>query len=186
MKKLILIIKLIALSHITYSQNLNGKVLSEDKITPIIGANVFWENTSVGTVTDNKGNFVIAEPTSFPATLSVTYVGYSLVNKEVKDDIYIFYLKKNVELEEVNIKSKSNTTTLSTVKTINTQTITDGEIKKAAFVISLNVLKQIQRSMLTILMEFLRTIKMLGIDGNYVQITQEGIPFVRGNSTTFD
>ena len=99
MKKLILIIKLIALSHITYSQNLNGKVLSEDKITPIIGANVFWENTSVGTVTDNKGNFVIAEPSNFPATLSVTYVGYSLINKEVKDDIYIFYLKKNVELE---------------------------------------------------------------------------------------
>ena len=45
MKKIILIIKLIALSHITYSQNLNGKVLSDDKITPIIGANVFWENT---------------------------------------------------------------------------------------------------------------------------------------------
>ena len=67
--------------------------------------------------------------------------------------ISIFYLKKNVELEEVNIKSKSNTT-LSTVKTI-TQTITDGEIKKLHIVIFLNVLKQIQRSMLTIQMEFL-------------------------------
>jgi len=187
MKKLILIIKLIALSHITYSQNLNGKVLSEDKITPIIGANVFWENTSVGTVTDNKGNFVIAEPTSFPATLSVTYVGYKLINKEVRDDIYIFYLKKNVELEEVNIKSKSNTTTLSTVKTINTQTITDGEIKKAACC----NLSECFETNTTVDVNYTdgvsgkKTIKMLGIDGNYVQITQEGIPFVRGNSTTF-
>ena len=91
---------------------------------------------------------------SYPATLSVTYVGYSLINKEVIDDIYIFYLKKNVELEEVNIKSKSNTTTLSTVKTINTQTITDGEIKKAACC-NLLCFEQIQRSMLIIQMEYL-------------------------------
>ena len=79
-----------------------------------------------------------------------------------------------------------NTTNFSTINPLNIQTISTGEILKAACC----NLSECFETNTTIDVNYTdgvsgkRTIKMLGIDGNYVQITQEGIPYVRGNSTT--
>ena len=45
-----------------YSQNnLKGRVLTKEgsETIPLIGANVFWLNTEIGTITDEEGKFLI-------------------------------------------------------------------------------------------------------------------------------
>ena len=61
---------------------------------PIIGANVYWENTTIGTVTDKNGNYSIQEAPSIPANLLVPFIGYEIANTEIKDDKYLFYIEK--------------------------------------------------------------------------------------------
>ena len=136
MKKIIMIaIVLIASNGLKAQNQIEGKVLelSQDgKTTPIFGANVYWEDTNIGTTTDINGVYFINEATSFPATLSVSYVGYTFDSQEIIDDKYIFYLKSTIELDAVQIQGKVNTTKLSTVNSINMQTLSVGELEKAA------------------------------------------------------
>ena len=90
-------------------QSIDGRVLEETssgKIVPIIGANVYWENTTIGTVTDKNGYYSIQEAPSMPANLLVSFIGYKVANTEIKDDKYLFYLTPNLELDQVNVKEK--------------------------------------------------------------------------------
>ena len=43
---------------------------------PLMGANVLWEGTSVGSVSDKNGNFRLSYDKSYK-TLVVSYVGFS-------------------------------------------------------------------------------------------------------------
>jgi len=57
-------------------QSLNGQVLDAEKKQPVASANVYLANSSVGTITDEKGNFLIK---NFPAgryDLVVSCIGY--------------------------------------------------------------------------------------------------------------
>jgi TonB-linked SusC/RagA family outer membrane protein len=55
--------------------NVAGKVLDEKTGEPLAGASISLVNASVGTVTDSDGNFSL-DVKSFPAVLSVNYLGY--------------------------------------------------------------------------------------------------------------
>ena len=58
LNRIFLILTLLFVTVNVYSQKIEGRVLekiSENQIAPIIGANVYWENSSVGTSTDNNG-----------------------------------------------------------------------------------------------------------------------------------
>ena len=77
------------------AQNIEGRVLefsSDDLIKPIIGANVYWENSTIGTVTDKNGFYSIQEAPSFPATLLVSFIGYEVSDMQLIDDEYILSL----------------------------------------------------------------------------------------------
>ena len=87
----------------TYAQNIEGRVLeknTDDLIEPIVGANVYWENSSIGTVTDKNGFYSIQEAPSFPATLLVSFIGYEVADMVLIDEEYIFYMSPNLELQE--------------------------------------------------------------------------------------
>ena len=59
--------------------NIRGKVFDKENNLPIIGANVFLENTSLGTVTDENGNYFIINIPPGDYTLRSSYIGYSSV-----------------------------------------------------------------------------------------------------------
>ena len=62
LNRIFLILALLFVTVSVYSQKIEGRVLekiSENQIAPIIGANVYWENSSVGTSTDNNGYYSI-------------------------------------------------------------------------------------------------------------------------------
>ena len=185
MQKIIFLICLLFAIMQIRAQNIEGKVLkinSKNKTLPLIGANVFWENTNVGTITDNQGRYSIPEPTNFPATLNVSYIGYSLKDKKIVNNEYIFYMESSIDLEEVNIKGKKQTTIFSTVKPLNVQTITSDEILKAA---CCNLSECFETNAAVDIsyadaISGIKTIKMLGLNGKYVQISNESVPLIDG------
>ena len=107
MKKIIIIvIVLITIFNLKAQNQISGQVLeitSNGNFLPVFGANVYWEGTNVGTTTDINGNYSINEAESFPATLSVSYVGYTVEDNVLVDNQYIFYLTSSVDLDEVKI-----------------------------------------------------------------------------------
>ncbi len=185
MQKIIFLMCLLFAAMQINAQNIEGKVLeikSKNKTLPLIGANVFWENTNVGTITDNQGRYTIPEPTNFPATLNVSYIGYSLKDKKIVNNEYIFYMESSIDLEEVNIKGKKQTTIFSTVKPLNVQTITSDEILKAA---CCNLSECFETNAAVDVsyadaISGIKTIKMLGLNGKYVQISNESVPLIDG------
>jgi phosphatidate phosphatase APP1 len=93
MKKILFFITILVINLNLNAQDIIGKVLelnSDGSISPIFGANVYWEETTVGTTTDANGNYTINEATSFPASLSVSYVGYTYDSKEFINNEFIF------------------------------------------------------------------------------------------------
>ena len=83
--------------------------------------------------TDNNGKYVITEPEDYPATLTVSLVGFKQQDKVVNElKSYSFILDRLDALDEVNINSKNKTTKFSIIDSKNVQTLTLGELEKAA------------------------------------------------------
>ena len=176
---------LFATINLKAQEQIKGKVLeisNNGEIIPIIGANVYWEGTTIGTATDLSGRYSIQEAPSFPATLSVSFVGYTLDGKE-----YLFYMKPSIELKEVKVKGNVSTTKISTINPINTQIISTGEIQKAACC----NLSECFETNNTVDVSYsdgvsgIKKIQMLGLDGKYIQITSELIPLIRGMQRSY-
>ena len=55
---------------------LKGQVLEEGTDLPLIGANIWLNETSVGTVTDIDGNFSLNIPAGRSVVLTISYIGY--------------------------------------------------------------------------------------------------------------
>ena len=86
MKKYYILILLMSLFLNAFTQSINGKVLEilkDGSYSPVIGANVYWQGTQIGTVTDLEGNYTISEADTFDedgnATLMVSWINQSWV-----------------------------------------------------------------------------------------------------------
>ena len=192
MKKIIIIaIVLIATINSKAQENIKGRVVEHEQDgseTPIPGANVYWEGTTIGVATDEQGYYSIPEPVSYPAIMVVSFVGYQQYSQVIKENgHYHILLSPSVELQEVKVKGKVNTTKFSTVNSINMQTLSTGELEKAACCnlsesFSTNATVDVN---FTDAVSGAKKIQMLGLDGAYTQITQENMPLIRGISSSY-
>ncbi len=81
------------------SQTFYGRVI--DKITqqPIETAAVYFDNTTIGTTTNEKGEFTIAYTDAVQSTLVLSYLGYELVlisDYRTRSNIIIELVEANV------------------------------------------------------------------------------------------
>ena len=192
MKKIIIIAIVLIASLTTKAQNqIIGKVVEivkDGSEVPIPGANVYWEGTTIGAGYSGDGDFSIVEPTVFPATIVVSFVGYQQYTQLIEANTQLqIYLTPSLELKEVKVKGKVNTTKFSTVNSINMQTLSTGELEKAACCnlsesFSTNATVDVN---FTDAVSGARKIQMLGLDGAYTQITQENMPLIRGISSAY-
>ncbi len=76
MKKLLYLFFL--LSHVAYTQNfsLSGKVIGFGDKEPVVGASVFINNTTRGTITNVKGEFTLGQLSAGKYDLVVSIIGY--------------------------------------------------------------------------------------------------------------
>jgi hypothetical protein len=110
MRKTALILFFFSIQLISYCQVISGTVFDKTTKDPIFSASVYFNGTSVGVLTDEKGNFRIdiSKYPSMPLTISA--IGYYSVtqNDVLKNKtIQVFMNPKLVELAEVVVKDNS-------------------------------------------------------------------------------
>jgi outer membrane receptor for ferrienterochelin and colicin len=171
---------------ITY---LKGKVTEqiENKELPVIGANVYWNNTKVGTTTDVNGNFKLSKLKT-NNQLVISYVGYRsdtvIINNQ---DFLAIALKNSVDLNEVTVTYRRKATEVSLLEPLNTNVIGGKELLKAA---CCNLSESFETNpsvdvSFTDAVTGTRQIQMLGLAGPYTQITRENMPNIRGLSAVY-
>ncbi|GAA3603037.1 TonB-dependent receptor [Flavivirga amylovorans] len=175
-------------------------MLSQNKISGIImeaneknepiglpGANVYWLNTSVGTVTDIDGKFSIPYEKGY-AQLLISYVGFKTDTITVTNTKMIkHWLQPTDNLDAVTIKSRKQATSKSYLQAANVFTVSSDELLKAA---CCNLSESFETNP-SIDVNFAdavtgtRQIKMLGLNSPYILIATENIPSIRGASQAF-
>ena len=166
--------------------NINGKINDQNGL-PLVGANIVVENTTIGTTTDINGKFKL-QVDKLPVNIKVTYIGFQPKTIEVKNQSFLTVsLSESVDIKEVTVESKVNTTELSMVNPLQVQKISSKELQKAA---CCNLSESFETNAtvdvtFTDAISGAKQIKMLGLDGIYTQITQENVPLIRGLSSAY-
>ncbi|MEO8589757.1 MAG: TonB-dependent receptor [Flavobacteriales bacterium] len=157
---------------------------------PLPGASVLWVGTSIGTSTDEEGRFSVGAPPQWPARLVVFSFGFAndtlhLVSQPTAP-LSITLRAAAIELPGTDVIERQSGTLLSTRTLQATESLGRKELKRAACC----DLSESFETNATIDVNFAdaisgaKTIRMLGLDGKYAQISMENIPFVRGLSST--
>ena len=109
MKSAILLVVFFVSFFTSVAQELKGLVLSEKTNEPIIGASVYFDNTSIGTTTNFDGEFSILLKQPINAPLVVSFIGFETKIYSIEDFTVnrIFKLKEDINtLAEVVLDSK--------------------------------------------------------------------------------
>jgi outer membrane receptor for ferrienterochelin and colicins len=174
----------------SYAQTLKGVVHghSDEGHVSLVGANVVWSGTTVGTVTDADGRFSLAVNEGLPALLVVSYVGYT------SDTITITSTARTLEvdldpavLEGVTISERQSGVDFKLMDPIVAENINSCELRKGACC-NLSESFETNASVDVVFNDAVsgaKRIQMLGLDGSYVQIQAENVPLVRGLSTSY-
>jgi len=88
------------------AQTISGIVKDGRTGELLIGANVVIKGTTIGTVTDENGKFVLVNSRGFPVTLTISYLGYIPIDISVKEETSSLIIKlesNKVILKEVQI-----------------------------------------------------------------------------------
>ena len=170
---------------------LKGKILvSENNIdTPLEGVNIYWQNSSVGTITNDKGDFNI-ELVEKKDKLIISYVGYNTDIITIVDQKYIVhYLTESdsKSLDEVIVSKKKRSAQRTYLMPQNIVKISEDELLKAA---CCNLSESFETNPAVDVnhsdaLTGTKQIKMLGLKSPYILITEENIPMVRGASQTY-
>lgn len=173
----------------TSTKSIKGIVLEEDKqgkFKPLASASIFWLQTSSGVLTDSAGLFSIL-PDSVSKTLVVSYTGYrsdTITASMVTDELKIV-LASDKQLKEVTVSSKLRSTYINNYNPIRTQLMTGKELLKAA---CCNLSESFETNPAVDVsyndaVTGSKQIQLLGLSGNYTQLTVENLPGPRGVAT---
>jgi outer membrane receptor for ferrienterochelin and colicins len=160
----------------------------QQELLPVVGANVRWANTNIGTITDLNGQFTLPR-TNQTLPLVVSFVGYqndTIPPEQVFEQLAIT-LKNNAQLNAVTVTAHQTGSFISSINPIKTEIISTGELRKAA---CCNLSESFETNA-TVEVSYsdavsgAKEIRMLGLDGVYSQIMTESMPNLRGLANTF-
>lgn len=165
------------------ASKLKGYVYAPDK-TPIIGAQVYWENAKNGVVTNEDGFFEIMGTPHKDHMLHVTYIGYDecITHIHSFDEVQQITLKENNELAEIVVTKSVPGRITSRTDLLKTERVTVKELSRAACC-SLAESFETNPSVDVSYSDAVtgaKQIQMLGISGNYIQMLTENYPNFRG------
>ncbi len=171
--------------HNNMVQGLVMEVTSNGKFKPLASASIYWLGSSKGVVSDSLGIFKIKLDSAF-TRLVVSYTGLQPDTISVTDvnELKIILASKN-QLKEVTVKSRQRFTYASPISTIRTQVMTGGELLKAACC-NLSESFETNPSVDVSYNDAVtgsKQIQLLGLSGNYTQLTVENLPGPRGLAT---
>ena len=189
MKKILYILFMLPLCSLS-QENISGIIMeANENNEPIglVGANVYWLNTTIGTVTDIDGKFTLTYSKEY-TKLVISYVGFKTDTLTITEPKSVkHWLQPTDNLDTVTIKSRKQATAKSYLKATNTFTVSADELLKAA---CCNLSESFETNP-SIDVNFAdavtgtRQIKMLGLTSPYILIATENIPSIRGASQAF-
>ena len=166
-----------------FSQQLTGRVTefsAEGVETPVPGAILQWLNSSVGTVSNTEGKFIL-EKVATTNVLIVKYASYendTITVKKDQKELNII-LSSTRTLDAVNVTAREGS--FISIKPIFTQVITHEGLRRAACC----NLSETFESTIAVDVEYsdavsgAKQISMLGLAGVYTQILLENVPYIR-------
>lgn len=163
--------------------SLSGSVIDENG-EPVIGAEIFWLNSTIGAVTDIDGNFTIPM-TVDSHHLVFNYLSYKADTVDITKasmPLVVQMSEDTKELQEVTVAARGASTIASRVSALQTTKITGAELCKAACC-NLSESFETNASVDVAYADAAtgaKTIKLLGLSGTYVQLLTENTPGVRG------
>lgn len=166
---------------INAQESIKGLVTYENNL-PLNGVNVYWKNTQIGTVTNDKGAFEIKKSTE-STILVFSYTGFKTIEQSINTQSNI---KINLEfddtLDEITIKQIRSGLQKSSITPANMQTMTAKEFLKAA---CCNLSESFETNPsidvnFTDAVSGTRQIRMLGLTSPYIAMTEENTLSMRG------
>ena len=162
--------------------------VSDEMNQPVVGANIFWENTTTGTTSNINGYFEL-EKRAKDTRLVFSYIGYNTITINItdSDDSLRVVLNNDVTLEEVVVSERRMGVINSRTAVIQTQRITLEELYRAA---CCNLAESFETNP-SVDVSYAdaatgaRQIKLLGLSGTYVQMLTENYPNLRGAASLY-
>jgi outer membrane receptor for ferrienterochelin and colicins len=166
---------------------INGMVVSADKkgnFSPLAGATIHWMGTNIAATTNAHGIFAI--PFDKFRKLVIGYTGYKTDTLHItnNNDLQIVMAEAG-SLNEVTVTSRQKSTIVNTRTAIRVSTITSRELLKAACC-NLSESFETNPSVDVSYSDAVtgsKQIQLLGLSGNYTQLTVENLPGPRGIAT---
>jgi len=167
------------------AQNLQGKLQDKNQ-KPIVGASLFWLGTTIGTISNENGDFSLSysKESNRLVITAVGYVSDTIVVNENKF-ITINLSEDSQAIQAVEVRASSSFKDKETVQM--SEFLSRKELTKAAccnlsesFETNASIDVSYQDAVTGT-----KQIKMLGLDGTYTLITTENLPFLRGLATTY-
>ncbi len=166
----------------------NGRGLN-GSATPVPFASLYVADQGISGMTDERGHVAVSQPPNFPARLITSAMGFAsdtLVLTSATEHVTIT-LDAVHELKAAEVVERQQGTQLSLRTTLATEAIGPKELKRAACC----DLSESFETNATVDVSYsdavsgTKTIRMLGLDGRYAQISVENIPFIRGLSSNY-
>ncbi|MEE4117365.1 MAG: TonB-dependent receptor [Marinilabiliaceae bacterium] len=190
MKKYILFIVIFIVASLLSSaqKNLEGKVFDGDSDKGLPGANIYWAGTNSGTSTNSAGYFVLKKERK-SNHLIISFVGYRTDTIEVEKSLEYFEhkLQPVAEIGEIIIFGRRAGTHVDRIDPLLTYKITGAELTKAAccnlsesFTTNASVDVSFSDALTGA-----KQIRLLGLEGTYVQIMTENFPSLYGLGSAF-
>jgi len=190
MKNIVIIYSLIFPLFLFSQEQIKGMVMqanTENEHLGLSGANVYWMDSQIGTITDEDGLFSIPF-TEAHNKLIISFVGFESDTLTINEPKMVHHsLKPSNQLDEVVIAKKRDAVQKAYFSAQNVVTVNSAELLKAA---CCNLSESFETNP-AIDVNFsdaltgTKQIQMLGLTSPYLLITQENIPMVRGASQAF-
>ena len=170
-------------------RTITGKVVDADNNSPLIGASLYWKNTTAGTTTTTDGSFSIRRVNGFE-TLVVDYLGYDIAEIEVgkeENSLDIRLKPSAVDIDEVVVEGQQRGNYAKSGGITRQEQISFAGLCKMA---CCSLAESFENSASVTVgysdaISGARQIKMLGLAGTYTQILDENRPIMQGAGAAY-
>ena len=169
---------------------LTGKIIDAETKDPLIGASVYWKNTTAGVTTTADGTFSIKRVSGFD-TLVVDYLGYDILEQDMSDksihEITLSLKPSAVGIEEVVVEGMQRGNFAKSGGITRQEQISFAGLCKMA---CCSLAESFENSASVTVgysdaISGARQIKMLGLAGTYTQILDENRPIMQGAGAAY-
>ena len=190
-KVIILLVGLMLMPFVAMAQRVvTGTVVDANTEQPLIGAALYWKNTTAGATTSVDGSFSIRRVSGFE-TLVVDYLGYDILEIEMADKdentVTIKLTPSAVDIDEVVIEGQQRGNYAKQGGITRQEQISFAGLCKMA---CCSLAESFENSASVTVgysdaISGARQIKMLGLAGTYTQILDENRPIMQGAGATY-